>query len=341
MKKPNLNSIQNILFLELRPWLNRTTPEAKYKHLYEEIIKTPFSFQPLYETVFPKPLNAKRKYYHTLIENDVTEYLNDINTGISSALTVNEKKYWVHTALTKVVSQKLRDINKVIQSFSFNLSSLTDKAITDNSIKDDTYIIQYLRLQLLRTYLEIQYLHQEYLKEEPLSFQELNEKYFTEPIADSYLKEAPKLQLQTSNIQSSVKQLETEFESRAFDIKRDKVKPKNILEYNDVVKNPSHFSRFEENLFSNDLIDKDYNFRNKHGQKQELAAIYHVLIDKKYFHPRRLPGGKPLTKVDIRRFLDYRYKASTQKQFNTWKNDPDGLADFINKRYWLDKLPVS
>lgn len=341
MRKSNLNIIQNILFLELRPWLNRATPEAKYRQLYEDIIKTPISFQPLYETVFPKPLTAKRKYYHKLIENDTVEYLNHINAGILTAITINEKRYWVHTALTKVLSQKLRDVNKVIETFSFDLSNLANKSIIDSTIKEDTYIIQYLRLQLLRTYLEIQNLHKEYLKEEPLSFQELNEKYFAESLADSSLKDAAKIQIPTFNKQIISKEPEGEFESKAFDINRDKNKPKNVLGYNEVIKNPSRFSSFEEKLFINGLIDNTYTFQNKHGQIQELAAIYHALIQKNYFHNLKFPGGKPIKDVDIRRFLDHRYNASTQKQFNTWANAPDKLADFLNERYWIDKLPVS
>jgi len=338
VKKPNLDTVQNILFLELRPWINRTTPDAKYKQLHEDLIKVHFSYQPLYEPAFAKPLTAKRKYYYALIENAVIEYLNDLNTEISTALIVNEKKYWVHTALTKVLSQKLRDISKVIESLNFNLSNLASKSV-DNQLKDDTYIIQYLRLQLSRAYLEIQNLYQEYLKDEPLSFQELNEKYFSEPLSESHIKVASKINLPTSSPQIITKQTDPEFETKAFDFRPEK--GKNILDFGTIVKNPNRFSSFEEKLFTNDLIDKNYVFRNKHGQIQELAAIYHALIQKNYFNQRRFPGNKPIKDVDIRRFLDHRYKSSTQKQFNTWSNDRDNLADFINQRYWIDKLPVS
>lgn len=318
--------------------MNRTTPDAKYKQLLEDLIKVHFSYQPLYEPAFAKPLTAKRKYYYALIENAVIEYLNVLNAEISAAGIVNEKKYWVHTALSKVLSQKLRDISKVIESLNFNLSNLVNKSVS-NQLKDDTYIIQYLRLQLTRTYLEIQDRNKEHLKEEALSFQELNEKYFSEPLPESHIKEASKINLPTSSPQIITKQTDPEFETKAFDFRPEK--GKNILDYTTVVKNPDRFSSFEEKLFTNELIEKNYDFRNKHGQIQELAAIYHALIQKNYFNKRKYPGNKPIKEVDIRRFLDHRYKSSTQKQFNTWSNDRDKLADFINERYWLDKLPVS
>lgn len=338
MKQPNLDTIQNILFLELRPWLNKTITEAKYKQLHEELKKAHFSYQPLYETVFPKPLTAKRKYYQALIENEVIDYLNDINTEISAASIANEKKYWVHTALTKVLSQKLRDTSKVIESLDYGLTNLANKSVNAD-IKDDTYIIQYLRLQLSRAYLEIQNRYQEYLKDEKLSFTELNEKYFSEALPESHLKEASKIKLHTSSTQIISNKPDPEFETKAFDFRP--VKGKNILDYKTVVKNQNRFSSFEEQLFTNGLIDKNYDFQNKHGQIQELAAIYHALIQKNYFNQRRFPGNKPIKEVDVRRFLDHRYKSSTQKQFNTWSNDRDKLADFVNQRYWIDKLPVS
>lgn len=337
MKQPNLDTIQNILFLELRPWLNRTTPEAKYKQLHEGLIKAHFSYQPMYEPVFPKPLTAKRKYYHALIENEVIEYLSDLNTEILAAQIINEKKYWVHTALTKVLSQKLRDISEIIESFNFSLSNLTSKSVNDN-IKDDTYIIQYLRLQLSRAYLEIQNLYQEYLKDEPLSFQELNEKYFSEALPDSHLKEASKIKLHTSGSQIISKQHDALFKTKAYDFRP--AKGKNILDFKTVVKNPDRFSRFEEKLRINEFIDDDYNFQNKHGQIQELAAIFQTLIQKGYFNERKFPGSKVIKDVEFRKFLDHRYGSNTDRQFRNWGNNADELAAFVSDKYWIDSLPV-
>ncbi len=59
-----------MLFLDLRPWKKRDVSESKYKELMLGLRKEDFSFQPLYEVVFEKPLTAKRKCYHALIESE-------------------------------------------------------------------------------------------------------------------------------------------------------------------------------------------------------------------------------------------------------------------------------
>jgi hypothetical protein len=334
--QPNLDTIQNILFLELRPWLNRTTPEAKYKQLHEELKKVHFSYQPLYETVFPKPLTAKRKYYQALIESEVIEYLNDLNTEISAALIVNEKKYWVHTALTKVLSQKLRDISKVIESFNFNLSNLASKSMNVD-IKDDSYIIQYLRLQLMRIYLEVQDRYKEHLKEEPLSFQELNEKYFSDAVSDDCIKPAAKIKQVTSKIDAKANPPEQEFKPRAFDTHLKNIPPA-VLKYQEVIKNQDRFLRFEQRLFDTGFIDNNYSFQNKHGRKQELAAAYIIMINKGCFNSIKHPGKKKIKESAIRKFLDYRYGANTDKLFREWLNNSEAHQAFVDSRHWLDNL---
>src|SRR5690606_33960864 len=108
-----------------------------------------------------------------------------------------------------------------------------------------------------------------------------------------------------------------------------------------IIKDSGRFSRFEEELFSHELIDENYNFKNQHGQIQELAAIFQTLIKKGYFNKRQFPKNKEIKPVDIRKFLDHRYNSNTDKQFRTWANKPDELADFVGSKYWIDKLPTS
>lgn len=86
-----LNLYHKILFLELRPWTNREVAETKYKELMQGISKEHFTFQPLYEVDFPKPLTAKRKYYFSIIENEATFYLNNFQQIIAGALNEKEK----------------------------------------------------------------------------------------------------------------------------------------------------------------------------------------------------------------------------------------------------------
>ena len=63
-----LTLYHKILFLELRPWMNRDIAENKFKELFQKNKKEHFSIQPNYEVDFQKPLTSKRKYYHALFK---------------------------------------------------------------------------------------------------------------------------------------------------------------------------------------------------------------------------------------------------------------------------------
>ena len=59
-----------------------------------------------------------------------------------------------------------------------------------------------------------------------------------------------------------------------------------------IIKTPTRFASFEESLFQNGYIDENYKFVDKHGMKNEMAAIYHQLINKGYF-PISEPSNQP------------------------------------------------
>lgn len=336
-----LSLYHNILFLDLRPWKKRDVSESKYKELMQSISKGAFSFQPLYEVAFEKPLTAKRKYYHALIENEATQYLNNFHSIVAGAEKVNEKKYWVHTTLTKVISQKLKETSKAIEDNQYYLDQfLTCKKSKSVAayIFDETYIIQFLKYQLIRIYLEIQEAFQDYLKEDAVSEDELHSIYFLElPPSKSILVEAKKIKLPIPASQVNAKPDTVQFIPKAFDFRTDK---KGVLSYKTIVKDANRFSRFEEELFSQGLIDVDYTFGNQHGQIQEMAAIFHTLIKKGYFNKRNFEKKKDIKPIDIRKFLDHRYESNTFKQFQTWGYKPTELADFVEARYWIDHLPA-
>jgi hypothetical protein len=308
VKTPALDTFQNILFMELRPWMATGITEAKYKQLLLEIKKEHFSFQPLHDVDFPKPLNAKRKYYYALIENDVIQYLNIFTSCISGALNENEKKYWVHNSLNKILPQKFKDTKEVIEFHKYDLEKIIGSS-GNSAAFDDGYIIQFLRLQVLRIFLEIQDAYKDYASDEVFSFEELNAKYYSDSLPKSFIKEATKLKLNSPTDSPRIKSPTIQFVPRPFDFRPD---AKGILSYKAIIKNADRFSRFEERLFTNELIDENYNF----------------------------PGQQPIKPVEIRKFLDHRYNSKTDKQFREWGNNPDKLATFTAAR-WIDNLPVS
>ncbi len=335
MKSPALDTFQNILFMELRPWMAAGIADVKYKQLLLEIKKEYFFFQPLFEVDFPKPLNAKRKYYYALIENEVIQYLNVFTACIAGALNENEKKYWVHNSLNKILAQKLKDSKDVIESRKYQIPNILDSS-GNSAAFDDAYIIQFLRVQVLRIFLEIQNAYKAYVSDELFSFEELNAKFYSDSLPNTLVKEATRIKLSTSINLHEIEQ-PIQFKPIARDFRKE---AKGILSYETIVKDADRFARVEEQLRINNLIDDDYNSQNKHGNVQELAAIIQTLIQKGYFNKLKFPGAKQIKPVEIRKFLDHRYNSNTDKQFREWGNDRDKLANFVNARYWIDKLPI-
>ncbi|TAE87594.1 MAG: hypothetical protein EAY81_03945 [Bacteroidetes bacterium] len=337
-----LNLFHKILFLELRPWANREFSEAKFKELLNAVKKEDFAFQPVYELSFLKPLSNKRKYYHALIENEAIRYLNAIYSIFDGAYNDEEKHFWSHDTLNKVMAQKLTETAARISEHNYFLSTLTnplEKPKADTNTLDEIYILQLLKFQLIRIYLELQTIFNGYLKEDAYTEAELNEIYFSETLPqESFLLPAKKINKPVPASQVTAKQNEVQFKVKAFDFRDVK---KGIIPYTDLIKDPNRFSRFEEELFSQEFIDEDYNFKNIHGQKQILAASFHVLIKKGYFNKFKFPGKIPIKPLDIRKFLDYRYNSDTDKQFRTWANNVDELASLIDHTPWLDRIPTS
>ncbi len=332
---------QKILFLELRPWTNRDIPEIKFNELIHSQIKEYYAFQPVYELDFPKPLTSKRKYYHLLIENEATLYLNKFHSIIAEALNDNEKSYWVHTTLTKVLRQKLKETSKIINDNSYFLETLEQGAkqkTADTKILDEIYILQFLKYQLIRIFLEIQETYESFLIEAAVTENDLHQLYFTEPIpVKSFLIEAPKIKVPATVSKIEIKNDEITITVLKADFRESK---KGVLTYKEIIKDGRNFALFEEQLYLHGYIDENYNFKNNHGQIQELAAIYHILINKGYFNHKDFSTHTPIKPLHIRKFLDHRYKANTDKQFRTVINLKNNFLDIIKDNFWLETLPV-
>jgi len=189
---------------------------------------------------------------------------------------------------------------------------------------------------LIRLYLEIQESYSENLKDEPLSEEEIYLTYFNEqtPIP-SLIIPADKINIVKSPLMIKKEESKKSFNARRSDIREDS---KGVLSYEQIIKNQSRFAQIEEELFSNGFIDENYQYIDKHGQKQKFAAIYHQLIRKGYFNNRIFPGNKEIKSAVIRKFLDHRYNVDLDKQFRTWANIQDELLKFIEKDYWLDHI---
>ena len=338
-----LSLYHNVLFLELRPWLKRDVQESKYKELLQSIRKEAFSFQPAYEVVFQKPLTAKRKYYHSIIENEATTYLNNFQNLITDAGAENEKKYWVHTTLTKVISQKLKEASKVIKANEYYLDQILP-GVKPNSkaehLLDETYILQFLKYQLIRIYLEIQTAFKPFVKEDEVTEEELHSIYFKEEIfTTSFLKQIT----YPEPIKGAGTTIIAATESIFTPEKREIREPsKGVLLYKEIVKQTDRLARVESILFELKLIDNEYSFIPTQGNISKMAAVYRVLLNNEFFLKITFVNNKrtSVTDLHVRKFLNHRYAVNIDKEFRNFAKE-EVLKTFLSNNLWIGQLSSS
>lgn len=337
---PELDIYNRILFLDLRPWMNSNVSEMKFKQDLNELEKTYYQVQPSFELSFLNPLSNKRKYYTSLIDHEAIRFLNNLHKAVEEAVNDNEKKYHVHWALTRTLPQKLKELAQVLNERQYQEEQYQPKtglSSQDKVLADESFIIHYLKHELVRLYMEIQEAYPSLLKQDPLSEEEIYYTYFEQTAPQpSVIVEATKKPLaKAAPIKPDSVEAAT-FQPISNDVRPEK---KGILPFSTIIKNPNRFGSFESKLHESGYIDNDYNFTNKHGAKNELAFIYLHLINKGYFNKRQFPGNKEIKDVAIRKFLDHRYATDIDKQFRTYRNDPDAVADYVDSQFWLTQLP--
>ena len=336
-----LSVFHDLLFLGLRPWNNRSLPEAKFKELVREVNNEVYNHQPKYKVAFSNPLNAKRKYYSLIIANGAIHFLNHLKNEVDAALNDNERLYLVAQQAIKPLAQKLKEANNIIEERQLHWSEIKGTAhlsISDAAQADEAYIIQLVKYNLLFMYLEIQNSFPQFLNDDALSADELHQKFFTEQeLQSDIIINADQINLPTPASQVKADPHAITFERKAFDFNDP---PKGVLPYTKVVRNEQRFAAFEEELFLHNLIDKDYNFIDDHGNKQLLAAAIQAIIAKNYFLERNFVKLRAMQPVDIRKFIDHRYTTSIDKQFRNWSNDTNALAQFLDNHFWITNLPA-
>lgn len=336
-----LSIFHEILFLGFRPWYNRALPDAKFKELVREVSSEVYNHQPKYKVTFSNPLNAKRKYYSLIVGNAAIQFLNYLKKEVDDALNDKERVYLVMRQGINPLSQKLRELNNIIEERQLQWSEIKGTAHLskeDAAKADEAFIMQLVKYNLLFLYLEIQDTFTQFLNDDALTKEELHQKFFTEAeLQPKLIADATPINLPTPASQIKANPDEIIFERKAFDF-RDSLK--GVLSYDNVVKNKQRFAAFEEELFLHNIIDKDYNFIDDHGNKQLLAAAIITITQKKYFAERNFVKLKPMQPVEIRKFIDHRYNASIDKQFRNWNNNLDALANFLDNHYWITHLPL-
>jgi hypothetical protein len=96
------------------------------------------------------------------------------------------------------------------------------------------------------------------------------------------------------------------------------------------------FTQFEKELFESKIINEEYEFQKKRGNQELLAAIYKILIQKKYFRDINAKNGRAFDACHYRQYLDYRYQVDTSQQFR--RCTQDDIQKFKQKHYWIDNI---
>ena len=338
-----LSLYHQLLFLDLRPWMKRDVSEAKYKELLQSFSKENISFRPLYEVSFIKPLTAKRKYYHALIDSEATSYLNTFQRNFFSAEKVNEKKYWVHTTLSKVISQKLKEASKVIKANEYYLDQILP-GVKPNSkaehLLDETYILQFLKYQLIRIYLEIQTAFKPFVKEDELTEEELHSIYFKEELfTTSFLKQI----IYPEPLRTAGTKIIPDTEYIFIPVKRDIREPgKGVIHYKDIVNKTDKLARVESILFELKLIDRECSFIPTQGNILKMAAVYRVLLNNEFFLKITFVNNKrtSVTDLHVRKFLNHRYAVNIDKEFRNFGKE-EILKTFLSNNLWIGQLSSS
>ncbi|HAZ03026.1 MAG: hypothetical protein A2W90_18385 [Bacteroidetes bacterium GWF2_42_66] len=336
----DLALFDEILYRNLAPWLEENKPDEKFTALTTEIESVKPEFQPLHEIDFYRPFNDKTRFYQKLIVNESITYCNKVYRLIKENKNIKLHKYWKNNLLDKKLPTRLKDIGRIIREKSYWIDYINPRKTSfdiDADHKTETYILQLLKIALIRVYLEIQSFFSFISKDDILIEDDFYTRFLNEPIPEtSFLKEAPKIiDLKTEEVKPRGNT------PPAFSLVLDDIRERKsgVPLYHYIIKNPQRFASFEEKLFDNEYIGMDYSMKNTHGQKNKMAIIYYLLIDKGYFKKFNDLEKKPFKNRDIAKFLDHRYNANLDKQFRTYASKTQERAIFIEDHYWLYTLP--
>ncbi len=293
-----LETINRILYRDLRPWMLAKDPQVKFKMLLSELERVSYKYQPAYEVEWSKPSTPRREYFITLIENELVKYLNDYYGEMRQVTNEKERLY--------LISRHLKPIKSFLEDLFLMFFSMRES-------DDIQFVLEYLKHQLIRLYLEV--ISEDKNQAEKTDVEDLYETFFLQAApVPAFIHNATPIETVAPIEEPKATYVSSTFEPILGDFRPE---AKGILSYDTIIKNPKRFATFEKDLYLQGFIDQDYNFTHKHGLKNELAAIYHELISKEYFSPRDYEKLKEIKPIDVRKFLDHRYKVNLDKQFRT------------------------
>lgn len=316
----------------------------------DKVVKTDYQFEielnrlkidipnatPKFEIEFKRPLLPIRKYYYKRISNETITLFNEMLNAFSSK-NVLEENIFLYQKFYNVFSQNLNNIHDYIKNGYIKPEHYLSPE--SNYYSNEAYIIYFLKANAIMLMMELQNRFSDYRSNDILSIEEIYEVYFSEN-APKDLPIIPISIITKSPITDKKPKAHLKFKPILGGIETRPVAEK-LLNFKKIIKHPEKFSKLEERLFNNKIIDINYNFIADKGNKQLLAAFIHQMIRHQYIQSRFFPGNKVIKERDITKFFAHRYGygSNCDKEFRNFKNkDRHKLQKLIDSNFWLDSI---
>jgi len=104
------------------------------------------------------------------------------------------------------------------------------------------------------------------------------------------------------------------------------------------IKDKEQFAEIEQKMFDETLIDKDYNFIERKGNKSIFIASYKIMIAKGLFYNPFIKNDTRInyTENDIKTYLDIRYNIKKNQQFR--KLTQNDIESLVKSNKWLKSI---
>lgn len=145
-----LTIIQQILFENLRPWLEDNRTEARFIHLLFGVDRLGLAELSKFKLNVPKPYNKKLRYYDLLLWNAVWQFRQDFFAAFNTAKTIDHQKFLVDRYMEREITQKLRNTAEIIVE-----QQTKNNDIDKREIKETSAILDSIRYHLSWLYLEL------------------------------------------------------------------------------------------------------------------------------------------------------------------------------------------
>ena len=355
-------AIDKVLFKGQTPRVIAKLSDEEIVRLTNEIVMvdSPFEFQHSFKS--RPPFNLVTNYYRKVVDLFKYQAMHEINRLLTSDEVPCSRIERLHEDIKEELYVRLRRCLAIINSLELmvHVGDMDSSGGPDTGYLTNYYVYNYIRLTLIQILAEM-HIHFRDLVTDRLYMGEsslmrhvsIYDLQVTEEVAvamepdasldagrDGEKAGAPVADARTETVQPC-EPVNNASDPAVFVAVFDNVRPpkKGIGKYKDMVRYPKRLGLLEEHFVRVGIIDTNYRFRNQHGHKKLLAAIYHLMIDRNTFNPVNDTWRRHIHPTDVRRFLDYRYGVNLDKQFQPSSLGAEERANLIDSFDWLRYLP--